>query len=130
MILTPPLHIDFVITFQNKHKTTGYWFITWINGASRIEVWRKLEKSGGWCLAAGTVDDMNLEIGMSPDNSPVIKRKDVEYFTTGIIRAKPEKANELDRILFDYMNANGFPYASPYKYWPNPHENHPDETYC
>lgn len=129
MILTPPLHIDFVITFQNKNKTTGYWFLTWINGPSDIHVWRKTEK-GEWCLAAGTLYDMNLEIGKSPDNSPVIKRKDVEYFSTGLIRAIPEKASELDRILFDYMNANGIPYKSPYKYWLDPHENHSDETYC
>ena len=43
----PALHIDFVKTFENKHKTVGYWFITSIFGPNAVVVWVKLS-NGVW----------------------------------------------------------------------------------
>ena len=128
MITTPPLHIDFVVTFNHKYNPEGYWFIAWIKGKNRLEVWRK-KKNREWSLEAGTANDMDYRKWAKKDDL-VRKRKDVFYREIDEILAIPEKASELDDILFAYMINNGFPYKSPYKYWPDPHETHPDETYC
>jgi hypothetical protein len=125
MILSPLLHIDFIVTFQNEHKTTGYWFLTWIRGKNSVEVWRK-RVNRGWSLEGGTVNDMQYKEWAKKDDL-FNKRQDVFYRDIAIILAIPEKANELDKILFDHMSNNGIPYKSPYKYWLDPNEADPND---
>jgi hypothetical protein len=123
MITKPPLHIDFVKTFENVDKTQGYWFITWIISKDHVEVWMKCSDRG-WNLVASNMKDM------WPINSgPSHNRKDVNFIYNDFVRAKNEKAKELDEILFKYMNDNGFAYKHPYKYWIDPDDPpHPLDT--
>ena len=123
-----PLHIDFVVTFQNKQKTIGYWFITWINGKNSVEVWRK-KMDRGWSLEADNANHMDYKRWANDTNNfDPNKRHDVNYIEDGFIFAKFEKASELDDILFSYMNNNGFPYKPPYKYWLDPGEPDPNDS--
>jgi len=107
-----PLHIDFVVTYKNKHKTQGYWFITWIFGPGRIVIWRKTLR-GTWQREVPKYDKEDLY-----SNAFVDYKGDV--YSTGSIE------DRFNQLLIDHMNQNGFPYAPPYKYWRDPGE--PVET--
>ena len=54
---TPPLHIDFILTYEDKYTKRGYWFLTWIYGPDRIVVWCKLH-DGNWRLETPTAHNM------------------------------------------------------------------------
>jgi hypothetical protein len=113
MIKKPPIHIDFVIAFQNKYETRGYWYITWVHGPNHIDVWRKC-KSGRWIYDAGGAKGLPY-----PYNPPF---KDGHFKVTGkgSVQAKPNIAKQLDEILFQHIRDNKIPYEFPHKYWRDP----------
>ena len=106
MIWPPPLHIEFVVTYENKNITRGYWFMTWIISPSNIKIWCKVS-NGAWCLSAAS--------------------KDVNLFEKGSTFATNEKAKDLDELLFKHIQDNNIPYEKPYKYWLDPGEMDPND---
>jgi hypothetical protein len=102
--LSPPLHIDFVIT--NKSEPRGYWFITWIRGPGNITIWRKTLR-GNWQLEVPKYVRGDIFA-----NAFVDYKRDV--FAIGPLE------NYLNQLLFEHMTEKEFPYEAPYKYWRDP----------
>jgi hypothetical protein len=92
-----------------------YWAVTEIYGPDRTEVWRK-STNRGWILQ---VTKTKETVPPSLFNLP---RNDINHTEIGVIFAKIEKINELDKILFEYIREYRIPYEEPYKYWLGPGE--------
>ena len=90
----PVLHIDFVKTFENKDKTVGYWFITWIFGPDAIVSWVKLH-SGMWrCDVPRNIGNIQFNsISANTDIGP-----------NGYAFAKGDLESRLNQMVADYRD--------------------------
>lgn len=98
----PPLHIDFVITYQDENKTTGYWYIIWIRTADELYVWRKM-KNGNWVRLSPIYTIPELHNNPNPN---------INYKAW----ANKEERERLDKLLIDHMMKKGYS-GYPYVYW-------------
>ena len=105
----PALHIDFVKTFENKHKTVGYWFITSIFGPDAIVAWVKLS-SGAWRC--------DVPRNTAPDQFNSIYAS-ATLNQNGYAFAKGDLEIRLNQMIADYMAKNRIPSEHPYVYWGN-----------
>ena len=105
---TNPLHIDFVITFQDERTTTGYWFMTSINGPMDCKVWFKAHD--GWWYIAGSMFFDEKTFSHSYQGRGL--------FLNSSGKATLEEKMEMDRLLNDHLSAGDYPH-NPYIYWPN-----------
>ena len=101
---TSPLHIDFVTTYEKGNKIIrGYWFLTWIIGPDKVNVWCKLH-DGNW----------RLETPLAYTMFPV--PNDTETLGEHLVARDGEFKAFMDATLEEYMNANN--YTEPiYFYW-------------
>ena len=100
---TTPLHIDFIMTYEDKYTKRGYWFLTWIHGPDRIVVWCKLH-DGYWRLETPTAHNLFPV----PDATETIGKH-------RIVRSGNLK-EFMDATLAEYMRTKNFT-ESHHFYW-------------
>jgi hypothetical protein len=103
-----PLHIDFVITYQDKTKTTGYWFMTFIIGPKDCKVWYKA-RNGNWYLTGSVCfDEDNFSHSYQGDG----------IFPNSKAQANHNEQTAMDKFLGEHLRAGGY-LCKPYVYWQN-----------
>jgi hypothetical protein len=101
---TPPLHIDFILTYADEKKKRGYWFLTWIFGPDKVVVWCKLH-DGNWRLETPSAHNMFPV----PDATETIGKH-------RLVRSGNLK-EFMDATLAEYMRTNNNFTESHHFYW-------------
>ena len=105
---TEPLHIDFVITYQDEKTTTGYWFMTFINGPKDCKVMFKAH-DGYWYHTTEARIEEDTFVHYYP----------IEYaYPSNKAQACSEEQAFMDKLLDNHLSAGGYQ-DEPYIYWPN-----------
>ena len=106
--LAEPLHIDFVITYQDEQTTTGYWFMTFINDPKDCKVWYKAS-NGNWYRTTEARIEEDTFVHYYP----------IEYaYPSKKAQADLEEQAFMDKLLDDHLSARRYR-CWPFIYWNN-----------
>jgi len=103
---TPPLYIDFIITYQDKNKITGYWFMTFIKSPRDCQIWYKAS-NGKWFLTTDEEREGDKFIHYYPGDI---------VWRNRIVQASADRQAYMDFVLFNHLKDEGID-GPPHLYW-------------
>jgi hypothetical protein len=103
---TPPIYIDFITTYQNKNKITGYWFMTFIKSPRYCQIWYKAS-NGKWFLTTDEEREGDEFIHYYPGDT---------VYSNSKVQASPERQAFMDEFLDKHLKTRNYR-DKPWIYW-------------